>query len=74
MFKRQNCCFDIWILNVFHVVNQGFQHIIFESILRRDVFNCTANFGSSLHPPQTASTADSSSNRTALPQISLEAT
>ncbi len=30
-----------------------------------DVFDCTANFGSSLHPPQTASTADLSCNRTA---------
>ncbi len=36
------------------------------------VFDCTANFGSSLHPPQTASTADSSCNRTALPQVLLE--
>ena len=33
------------------------------------VFDCTANFGSSLHPLQTASTADSSCNRTALPQV-----
>ncbi len=33
------------------------------------VFDCTANFQSSFHPPETASTADSSCNRTGLPQI-----
>ncbi len=38
-------------------------------VLSWGVFDCTANFGSSLHPPQTASTADSSCNRTALPQV-----
>ncbi len=35
----------------------------------RGLFDCTANFGSSLHPPKTASTADSSSNRTDIPQV-----